>query len=111
MLGSIACSAPGSVVVHPPVARVCLLHVACQSGNKRAVKFCLRKGLDVDARNADGQTPLHHCFALGHSALAAYLIDKGADDSLRNAAGLTPYEGTRLHDDSPAEERVGHFRR
>ena len=88
-----------------------LLHVACQSGNKRAVKFCLRKGLDVDARNADGQTPLHHCFALGHSALAAYLIDKGADDSLRNAAGLTPYEGTRLHDDSPAEERVGHFRR
>jgi ankyrin repeat protein len=88
-----------------------LLHVACQSGNKRAVKFCLRKGLDVDARNADGQTPLHHCFALGHSALAAYLTDKGADDSLRNAAGLTPYEGTRLHDDSPAEERVGHFRR
>ena len=38
------------------------------------------------------------------------LIDKGADDSLRNAAGLTPYEGTRLHGDSPAEERVGHFR-
>ena len=28
-----------------------------------------------------------------------------------NAAGLTPYEGTRLHGDSPAEERVGHFRR
>ena len=75
------------------------------------VKFGLRKGLDVNARSANGQTPLHLCFAFGRVSLGKYLIDKGADDSIRNAEGLTPYEGTRLHDSARAgtEERVGYF--
>lgn len=87
-----------------------LLHIACHSNSKRMVKFALRKGLNINAQNSAGQTALHYCFAYGHRALASYLIDKGADDSIKNAEGLTPYEGTRLHDATPAsEERLGYF--
>ena len=85
----------------------------CHANSKRAVKFALRRGLDVNTRNASGNTSLHYCFAFGHADLAAYLIGKGADDSIRNAEGLTPYEGLRLHDaaEAAAEERVGYFTR
>lgn len=88
-----------------------VLHVACHSNNKRAFKFGLRRGLDINARNTAGQTPLHYCFAFGHAGLARYLVAKGADDAIKNRAGLTPYEGLRLHGAaSGTEERVGYFK-
>jgi hypothetical protein len=59
-----------------------LLHIACQNGNRRIAKFCLRKGSDINKPNLAGNTPLHFCFAYGFEDLGEYLMDKGADDSL-----------------------------
>ena len=53
-----------------------LLHVACQNGNKRIAKLCLRLGSDIDGQNLNGQTALHYCFAYGFSDLGEYLVAK-----------------------------------
>ncbi|GMH51543.1 hypothetical protein TL16_g01034 [Triparma laevis f. inornata] len=70
-----------------------LLHLCCQQGNKRMVKFMLRRGADIKTQNAAGNSVLHHCHLYSHTDLAAYLLSKGADDSLVNAEGCTCYEG------------------
>ena len=70
-----------------------LLAIACQNGNKRIAKLCLRRGANINQQNLAGQTCLHYCFSYGFEELAEYLMDKGANDSLLNAEGLTCYEG------------------
>jgi ankyrin repeat protein len=72
-----------------------LLHLACQQGNKRLVKFLLRRGADIKTQNAAGNSVLHHCHAYSHTDLAEYLLSKGADDSLVNVEGCTCYEGLK----------------
>ena len=72
-----------------------LLHLACQQGNKRMVKFLLRRGADIKTQNAAGNSVLHHCHAYSHQELAEYLLSKGADDSLVNVEGCTCYEGLK----------------
>jgi ankyrin repeat protein len=70
-----------------------LLHIAAQNGNKRILKFLLRRGASVNIQNLNGQTPLHFAYGFGYQSLGEYLISKGADDSLKNKDGLTCYEG------------------
>jgi hypothetical protein len=70
-----------------------LLHIACQNGNKRMVKLCLRRGSDINSQNLNGQTPLHFAYSYGYGDVGEYLVSKGADDTLRNKDGLTCYEG------------------
>jgi len=70
-----------------------LLHLCCQQGNKRMVKFMLRRGADIKTQNTAGNSVLHHCHLYSHFELAQYLLSKGADDSLVNADGCTCYEG------------------
>jgi len=72
-----------------------ILHIACQIGSKKIIKHCLRFDANINAKNNDGQTPLHYLFANEHQDLAKYLASKGADDSLTNKHGLTPFEGLR----------------
>ena len=73
-----------------------LLQIACQNGNKRITKFCLRRGSDINKVNLAGNTPLHYCFAYGFESLGEYLMEKGADDAIQNADGLTCYEGLNM---------------
>ena len=73
-----------------------LLHIACQNGNRRIAKFCLRKGANINQPNLAGNSPLHFCFAYGFEDLGEYLMDKGADDSVMNSDGLTCYEGLNM---------------
>lgn len=40
----------------------------CWQGNKRIVKFLLRKGASMNVQNHDGNTVLHFCHALGRQA-------------------------------------------
>lgn len=70
-----------------------LLMIACQNGNKRISKLCLRRGSQIDNKNLNGNTCLHFAFGYGFDDLGDYLISKGADDSLQNANCLTCYEG------------------
>uniref|UniRef100_A0A7S4PRI8 Uncharacterized protein n=1 Tax=Guillardia theta TaxID=55529 RepID=A0A7S4PRI8_GUITH len=74
-----------------------VLHTACQNGNKRIVKICLRRGANTNAQNIRGHTPLHFCFAYGYEELGDYLIAKAdADPEIRNHYGLTCREGLGL---------------
>jgi hypothetical protein len=78
-----------------------LMILACQNGNKRIVKICLRRCCDMDAQNLRGQTALHYCFAFNYRELGEYLISKGARDDLTNEYGMTCYDGLE-----PAEVRL-----
>lgn len=72
-----------------------MLSVACQNGHKRVAKVALRRGADINARNARGHTPMHFAFGYGYQALGEYLASKGADPTLRNNAGQLPQDGVR----------------
>lgn len=69
-----------------------LIHIACQNGNKRLLKLCLRRGANVDIQNFQGQTALHFLYAFGYTELGEYLIQKGANDSICNNAKFSCYE-------------------
>ena len=48
-----------------------------------AVTYLIEEcGADVNARDANGYTPLHHAAARGDNQLIGYLMDKGADVSV-----------------------------
>lgn len=71
--------------------------VAAERGDLRALRMALRpRGLwrrtDLNVRNGDGWTPLHHAAAYGQVAVARILLERGADPAPRNYLGLTPLD-------------------
>ena len=48
---------------YPDIVGNTLLMVACQNGNKRIAKLCLRRGSNINEANIGGNTVLHYCFA------------------------------------------------
>lgn len=45
---------------------------------------------DLNARDEDGDTPLHYAFALGRRQMHRELIHEGADVNAMNNIGITP---------------------
>ena len=55
-----------------------------------AAKYFLEElGVDVNMRDADGFTALHHAAARGDNAMILYLVKRGADVMAVNRAGQT----------------------
>ena len=55
-----------------------------------AVKYLVEElHADVNARDHDGNTPLHHAAARGDNEMIQYLVSKGADVKAVNRAGET----------------------
>jgi len=55
-----------------------------------AVRFLVEDcGADVNLRDANGYTPLHHAAARGDNALILYLVEKGADVTAVSRKGQT----------------------
>ncbi len=55
-----------------------------------AVRYLVEElGADVNARDQNGYSPLHHAAARGDDALIRYLVAKGADVSLVSRRGQT----------------------
>lgn len=64
---------------------------ACRNGQKNIVKILLeRGGIDLNRRDAEGNTALHYVCRQGFRDLAALLLDRGADPSQANNRGETP---------------------
>ena len=63
---------------------------ATKDGNIEAVKQHLAAGADVNARDANGLTPLHGAAFLGEKEIVELLIAKGADVNAKANGGLTP---------------------
>ena len=61
-----------------------------RDGNVQAVAACVASGRDVNARNEQGQTPLHHAVANRDSAIVAWLLDAGANSGPADIRSETP---------------------
>jgi ankyrin repeat protein len=78
----------------PPPAKVpdISIYEAASKGNIEAVKQHLAAGTDVNARDANGMTPLHYTALGGHKEIAELLIAKGANMNTKNDFGKTPLD-------------------
>ena len=56
-----------------------------------ATKLCLELGLDVNAVNDSGQTPLHGAVYMGGTVIAPYLVEQGARLDVLNGRGQSPW--------------------
>ncbi|KAL3776291.1 hypothetical protein ACHAW5_002600 [Stephanodiscus triporus] len=70
------------------------LHAACGYCRVEVIEWLLGLNkdstiIDVNARDCDGDTPLHHC---DDAVSAKMLIEAGADDQQKNEEGQTPLE-------------------
>ena len=63
---------------------------AADEGNIEEVKQHLDSGIDVNAKNQFGGTPLHFAAKQGHKNLAALLISEGADINAKAYDKSTP---------------------
>ena len=73
-----------------PLGGLTALHYAVRQGNVAAVDALLDKGADVNARSADGSTPLMLATINGRFDLAQHLLERGADPKIATVAGGTP---------------------
>ncbi len=65
-------------------------HRNAPSGWMPAIKYLVEElGADVNARDHDGNTALHHAAARGDNEVILYLVSKGADVMAVNRAGET----------------------
>ena len=71
-------------------SRVAQQHRHVPEGWLRAAKYFLEElGVDVNVRDADGFTALHHAAARGNNETIQYLVSRGADVMAVNRAGQT----------------------
>jgi ankyrin repeat protein len=73
-----------------------------------AVKFLVEElGFDVNARDHNGYTPLHHAAARGDNDLILYLVSKGADVKAVARSGQTTVDmaNDRAADEAGCEEQ------
>ncbi|PIO70850.1 ankyrin repeat protein [Teladorsagia circumcincta] len=74
------------------VSQMTALHWAIDSGCDRVVQFLISKGVDVNAVDPEGNTPLHFAAYCHRQVAAELLISKGADRMVRNSDGQTAAE-------------------
>ena len=67
------------------------LHLAADSGNVEVFQLLLPRS-NVEARDAEGSTPLHYVSADGQQALVRLLLDAGADKNATQSDGKTPLQ-------------------
>ena len=71
-------------------SRVAQQHRHVPDGWMPAAKYFLEElGVDVNVRDAEGFTALHHAAARGDNEMILYLVKKGADVMAVNRAGQT----------------------
>lgn len=56
------------------------------------VKLLVAKGAKLEARDAEGNTALHHAAMMNAAAAAKVLLAAGAKRNVKNSEGLTPYQ-------------------
>ena len=81
-----------------------LLIEAAAEGNIEAVKQHLTAGVDVNANNKNGTTPLHRAAYWGHKEVVELLIANGADVHAKWDNGWTPLHRAALYDHKEVTE-------
>ncbi len=67
------------------------LHFAAAYNDVASLDTLLNHGLDLEARDKNGETPLHRAAARGTPEMIQRLVDRGADLSAVNNKGQTPF--------------------
>jgi len=73
------------------------IHDAAGDGNIEAVKKHLAAGVDVNAKDEDGRTPLLHAAYQGNNEIAELLLANGADVNAKNEVDTTPLHHAALY--------------
>jgi len=66
------------------------LHYAAMAGLAEGAAFIASRGVPVDARNVDGQTPMMLALRKDSTGTVNVLLSLGSDASLRDSSGSTP---------------------
>lgn len=66
------------------------LHVAVTAGDLPAVTRAVTQGADVNARDAEGRTPLILAVRYGHLSIVKFLVERRADLNRASTDGWTP---------------------
>ena len=56
------------------------------------VELLIERGLDVNAQDCGGNTPLHLAMSPFQREVAKYLVDSGADPEIKNWKGTSPHK-------------------
>ena len=66
------------------------MYMAASLGDLERVKALLENGAEVNARDMDGLTVLHHAASDGRIDIVRLLIERGADVNAMDEEGRTP---------------------
>lgn len=80
--------------LHPPdIINRTLLHTAAAKGSVNAALALLDMGLDINARNKNGETPLFTALRQGKTDMAVAFLERGARTDIPNVHGALPFAG------------------
>ena len=84
------------------------MHQAAVKRRNGVVELLIGKGLDVNAKDEDGDTPLHYTTDQGQKEIAELLIARGADVNAKKANGKTPLDWAKASSSlfGPLEDKV-----
>ena len=71
-----------------------LLMLSVKNGLNRVTEYISRRQSDVNMKDRNGNTALHHAFLLDFRDQVDILIDNGADEYIENKDGMRPWELT-----------------
>lgn len=86
-----------AVVDEPDGAGWRASHEAAMNGHTAALELLLRRGIDANAREQDGRTPLHWAVLGGHFEAARLLLASGADVEALDSMSAPPLHGAVVH--------------
>jgi ankyrin repeat protein len=67
-----------------------LFHLALQAGNQKVAESLLAQGVDINAKDEAGKTPLHLAAGTPHTSLVQWLLGKGVSLDAQDQEGNTP---------------------
>ena len=68
------------------------LHMAVLKNSYKFVDYFIKKKLNVNKKNKNGDTPLHLAIQIGDYDIIKLLLDNGANLTIKNKKGITPFD-------------------
>lgn len=81
-------------------AQAAPIHDAAQAGDKAKIEKLLKKGVDVNARDKNGETALYEAATNGYTEIVELLVSKGADVNAKDNDGITALHLSAWNDNS-----------
>ena len=91
-----------------PVYKWTGLHLAARNGHVKVCQELIKRGANLDAVDAMGQTPLHRASFWDHTQVVQLLIDSGADFTIMDDMMQTAFELAAQGHSSKAMELLKH---